>query len=113
MFDSKAELRRWEELRLLQKAGEIAGLQRQFRIPLVFNGRAIKIRSARYPNGRECVYTVDFVYDDLQSGRAVYEESKGIDSAESRLRRAVVEALLGIEITVTGAAAGSTPRLRR
>jgi hypothetical protein len=108
VFDSKAELRRWEELRLLQRAGKISELQRQRKIPLAVNGRPITIRSARYPNGRACVYTLDFSYDD-ENGKPVYEEFKGLDTAESRLRRAVVEALLGIEITVTGAAAVNTP----
>lgn len=111
VFDSKAELARWEELKILQRAGEISGLVRQQEFPLAFNGRAVLMRSGRYPNGRVCTYTVDFSYTTAE-GVAVYEEVKGFDTPESRLRRAVVEALYGIEIIVTGAAASKTPRKR-
>lgn len=104
IFDSKAELRRWEELKLLQKAGEITGLERQREFPLAFNGRPVLIRSARYRNGRVCTYTVDFAYT-TSHGQPIYEEFKGFDTSESRLRRAVVEALYDIKITVTGPAA--------
>lgn len=109
VFDSKAELGRWNVLKLLQRAGEISSLMRQRQFPLAFNGVPVKIRSKGYPNGRACVYTVDFVYFNA-SGVAVYEEFKGHDDDASRLRRAVVEALYGIEITVTGPAASKTPR---
>lgn len=111
VFDSKAELARWETLKLLQRAGEIGELQRQQQFPLAFNGRPIKIRSKGFPNGRPCVYTVDFSYID-ETGRPVYEEFKGFDNPEARLRRAVVEALYGIEIIVTGPAASKTPRIK-
>ena len=108
VFDSKGELARWCELKLLEKAGEIAGLERQREVKLVIDGRAVLMRSARYPNGRPCRYTADFAY--FQAGKRVLEEFKGFDNAESRLRRAVVEAIYGIEIIVTGPAASKTPR---
>ena len=34
-FDSKAEARRWAELRLLERAGQIHDLQRQVKLELV------------------------------------------------------------------------------
>lgn len=111
VFDSKAELRRWEQLKLLQRAGEISNLTRQQEFPLAVNGRAVKIRSKGFPNGQPCTYRVDFTYVSEASGEVVYEEVKGYDERESRLRRAVVEALYGIEITVTGPAASKTPRV--
>src|SRR5687767_7002985 len=82
VFDSKAELRRWEELKLLERAGEISGLIRQQEFPLAFNGRAVLMRSGRYPNGRLCTYTVDFSYTDAK-GVATFEEFKGHDTPES------------------------------
>lgn len=103
VFDSKAELRRWEELKLLERAGTIKNLKRQHRLPLTINGRDVKIRSRGFPNGRPCVYTADFSYID-STGREVFEEHKGVWTAEARLRIAVVEAMYGITITVTGAA---------
>jgi hypothetical protein len=110
VFDSKAELRRWGQLKMLQQAGEISNLTRQQEFPLAVNGRAVKIRSAGFPNGQPCTYHVDFTYTETSTGKIVYEEVKGYDERESRLRRAVVEALYGIEITVTGPAAKATPR---
>ncbi len=110
LFDSKAELLRWEELKLLQRDGEISSLDRQRVFTLAFEGRPVLIRSGRYPNGRVCTYTTDFCY--FQGNRRVFEEFKGHDTAESRFRRAVVEALYGIEIIVTGPAASKTPRKR-
>lgn len=112
VFDSKAELGRWQQLCLLERAGEIVHLQRQQEFPLAINGRPVKIRSRGFPNGRPCVYKVDFTYVN-GDGRIVYEEFKGHDDGESRLRRAVVETLYRIEITVTGPAASKTPRIAR
>jgi hypothetical protein len=110
LFDSKAELKRWNELKLLQKGGFIRELKRQVKMPLAFNGRPIVIRSKGFPNGRPCVYTADFTYLHVESNSVVFEEYKGHDDGESRFRRAVVEALYNIEITVTGPAAINTPR---
>lgn len=102
VFDSKAELRRWEELRLMEKAGLISGLARQREFVLAFEGRPVVIRSARYPNGRVCKYTADFVY--FQDGKRIWEEHKGVWTPESRLRIAVAEAIYGVEIKITGPA---------
>ncbi len=109
VFDSKSEARRWAELRLMELAGKISELERQFKIPLVIDGRPVKIRSAGFPAGRPCVYTVDFFYRDAE-GCLVFEEHKGHDDPVARLRRAVVEAIYGCEIVVTGPAAAATPR---
>lgn len=111
IFDSKAELRRWEELKLLEKAGEISRLERQVVVPIHISGEPVVIRSQRYPNGIPCKYTADFVY--FQKNRRVWEEYKGRDTAESRFRRAVVEAIYHVEIIVTGPAASKTPRKLR
>jgi hypothetical protein len=98
-FPSKAEAKRYGELKLLQKAGEITGLELQPKFPLVLpNGAEILIRSDRYPNGRKAVYRADFAY--FTPARRVVEEVKGMDTMESRLRRAVVEAIYGIRIEV-------------
>ncbi len=110
VFDSKSEAKRWAELRLLEQVGEIDNLERQVRLPISFHGRPVKIRSAGFPAGRPCVYTADFRYNLPGRDFAVWEEHKGHDDAVSRLRRAVVEAIYGIEIIVTGPAAADTPR---
>src|SRR5437016_3951103 len=64
-FDSQRELRRWQELKLLEKAGQILNLRRQVKfelIPKEGSLRAIK-------------YVADFVYEE--KGKQVVEDSKG------------------------------------
>lgn len=73
-FDSQAEMRRWEELKILERAGEIKNLQRQVRfeiIPKIGRLRAI-------------FYVADFVYD--LGGKAVVEDKKGFKTRLYRLK---------------------------
>lgn len=42
-FASQLEAKRWQELKLLQRAGQISGLSRQPRYPIDVNGRRIAI----------------------------------------------------------------------
>lgn len=98
-FDSQAECRRWCELKLLERAGQISRLERQVKLALHFNGTPVKIRSKGFPNGRACKYTADFAY--FENNVRVFEDYKGKDTEASRLRRAVVEAIYNVEIRVT------------
>lgn len=87
-FDSKREATRWQQLRLLERAGAIAGLVRQVRFELIVND--VKI-------GR---YTADFEY--VENGQRVVEDAKG--AARSRdyiLRKKLMLAIYGIEIKET------------
>lgn len=105
-FDSKAEHKRYADLLVRQNMGEIRNLQRQPKFPLAIAGKPILIRSARYKNGRQAVYTADFQYEELdvdQYWETVIEENKGFDTTESRLRRAVFEAQYGKLVKMTGA----------
>lgn len=63
-FDSKAEAKRWCELRLLERAGEIHGLRRQVDFPLYVLDWLIG------------TYRADFVY--LRAGKRVVEDVKGV-----------------------------------
>ena len=69
-FDSRKEARRWYELKILEKAGEITGLQRQVKFVL--------IPTQRDENGKllekECSYYADFVYTDVKNGGTVIVE---------------------------------------
>lgn len=107
VFDSKAEMDRYGVLLLREKLGEIRNLRRQVKYPLAIEGRPVKIRSPRYKNGRQCVYTADFVYQEPQEPPhyiwvTIIEESKGYHTDASRLRIAVFEAQYGIEVRMTG-----------
>ncbi len=106
-FDSKKEARRWQELKLLERAGEISELRRQVKYNLyaghkrfiVDCAEPILIRSTRYPNGRGVTYVADFVY--TENGQQVIEDTKGMDTPVSRLKRAIVEAMTGTKVRIT------------
>lgn len=97
-FDSQKEARRYQELRLLERAGEITRLKVQPEFPLEVNGRPVLIRSKGYPNGRRAKYVADFKY--MRGTENVVEDVKGFDTPVSRLKRAIVEAEYEIEIQV-------------
>lgn len=100
-FASGREANRYRELLLLERAGEISELELQPAYPLEIDGRPVLIKSKGYPNGRRSKYTADFRYTDARTGRQVVEDVKGFDTTASRLRRAVVECIYGIEIVLT------------
>ncbi len=90
-FASKAEARRYSELRLLVKAQEISGLTLQPRYPLVVTtpaGVPIKVGD----------YVGDFHY--VQNGRIVIEDVKGYDLPLSKWKRKHTEAQYGVSIVV-------------
>lgn len=87
VFDSRKEARRWTELQLLQRGGEIRDLRRQVKIELV--GRDGALRSA---TGRKLSYRADFVYFDCRHGYEVIEDAKGFQTPEYKLKRAVLAA---------------------
>lgn len=95
-FDSLKEARRWGELRILEKGGEIRNLRRQVRIDLEGKNGPLRTRT-----GRQMRLTVDFVYEDKRLNWAeVYEDSKGAITRDYEVRRAVAQAM-GIEVIET------------
>ena len=91
-FDSKREAKRWAELCLLERAGEIADLRRQ--VPLQLEGRDGPLLTR---TGRRMRLTVDFAYTDLRTGLTVYEDAKGVPTRDYEVRRAVAAAQ-GVEV---------------
>lgn len=102
-FDSKSEYRRWQELKLLERAGQITDLKRQVRYPLAVGHEPVVIRSPRYRNGRQVKYVADFVY--TENGETVVEDRKGIWTSDAKLKVAFFEAQYGKRVRITGAAA--------
>lgn len=87
-FHSSKEARRWQELRLMEKAGEISDLKRQVPVPL--NGRSGPILT---PTGRPATYVADFTYRDASLGGAlVIEDAKGHPTELYLLKRAILAA---------------------
>lgn len=88
-FDSQRELKRWGELKLLERAGHITNLRRQVPYELIpKRGRLRKI-----------VFVADFVYDE--NGKSVVEDSKGYRNRLYMLKWRLMEWVHGIEILET------------
>lgn len=88
-FDSKAELERWVQLKLLARAGKITNLERQVRfeiIPKIGRLRAIH-------------YVADFAYD--LDGKRVIEDRKGFKTRLYRLKARLMLWRHNIEILET------------
>lgn len=88
-FQSKAEARRYAELRLLQRAGQIADLRVHPRYPLVVNG--VKCG----------YYEADFAYREGE--QEVVEDVKGVATAVFQLKAKLVKALHGVTVTIVQA----------
>lgn len=80
-FDSKAELSRWNLLRLMERAGEISGLRRQVRFPLFGAG-----------NVHICDYIADFVYHRGTAESQVVEDVKGVLTETFRVKAKLMAA---------------------
>lgn len=98
-FDSRAEAAEYSRLLLLERAGKIRGLEIQPAFPIVIDGAPVRIRNKK-GHGRKVVAKMDFAYFDLETARRVILDVKGMDTPISRLKRALVEAIYGVEITV-------------
>lgn len=93
-FDSLKEYARWQDLKLLERAGEIYELQRQ--VPFVL------IPAQRDENGklieREVRYVADFTYRERCGNRLVVEDTKGMKTKEYILKRKMLLYRHGIKI---------------
>jgi hypothetical protein len=90
-FDSEKEASRWQELRLMERAGEITALVRQVKIELIPKTKLY----------RACYYIPDFTYFDKRTGKTVYEDVKGMKTKEYLLKRKLLYWRHGIEILET------------
>ncbi len=79
MFDSYKEMRRYQELKLLQRAGKIKGLELQpeFILQESFEYRGKKIRAIKY--------IADFRY--WQDGKEIVEDTKGFKTKEYLIKK--------------------------
>lgn len=86
-FDSKREAARYQELKLLELAGQIKGLELQpvFQL-LVKTGKSV---------GK---YKADFKYYDMTKKQWITEDSKGVRTPVYRLKKKIIEEVYGITI---------------
>lgn len=101
-FDSRKEFCRYEELQLLQQAGEITNLRRQVKFVLIPTQREPSKIGTRggVKKGklleRECSYIADFVYS--QNGKIVVEDTKGVRTKDYIIKRKLMLRVYGIRI---------------
>lgn len=92
-FDSKLEARRFQELKLLERAGEIKDLCCQIKFELIpsqrVNGKVIE---------RAVSYVADFVYEDKATGKTVVEDTKGFKTKDYIIKRKLMLHKYGIRI---------------
>jgi hypothetical protein len=86
-FASKKEAKRYQELRLLEKAGVIQDLRLQPKFEISVNGEHI------------CDYIGDFNY--VENGKVVIEDTKGVRTPVYRLKKKLVHALYKFDILET------------
>ena len=95
-FDSKAESRRYSELKLLERVGDIKDLELQPQFQIAING--VKV----------CTYKSDFQYfekltqtDDETAWVNIVEDVKGMKTPVYRLKKKLMKAVHNIEIRET------------
>lgn len=95
-FASKKEARRYQELRLLERAGEIAGLTVQPAFPL----KARLTVRAESMKRSELIgtYVGEFAYLEQATGAQIVEDVKGFRTPLYRWKKKHVEAQYGIVI---------------
>ena len=87
LFDSKAEAARWQELQLLERAGEITELERQVEYELI----------PKQKGERAVKYIADFRYIDHE-GKTVVEDTKGVRTPVYILKRKLMLRVHGIRV---------------
>lgn len=93
-FDSLKEYRRFCELRLLEKAGQITNLQRQVKFELIPTQRDASGKLLE----KACSYVADFVYYDPALFADVVEDTKGFRTTEYIIKRKLMLYRHGIKI---------------
>jgi hypothetical protein len=91
-FMSAREARRWQELQIRERAGEISNLQRQVRFDL-------HAHSVSASKEKVCLYVADFVY--LRHGQRIVEDCKGFRTPIYKIKRKWMRAEYGISILET------------
>lgn len=106
-FDSRKEARRWEELKLLERAKEISNLQRQVKYILIpaqyetferYSKDGKRLKDGTRLVERETSYVADFVYTDMRTGETVVEDTKGFKTKDYILKRKMMLYIHNIRI---------------
>ena len=81
-FSSKLESERYQQLMLLERAGEISGLQLQVEFQ-IFKGY---ISPDTGEKTKSVTYIADFVYINNGTNQMIVEDTKGVETPDFRLK---------------------------
>lgn len=106
-FDSKKEAARYQELKLLERAGKISDLRQQVKYVLIPAQRewcneiyTKGPKKGHFKSGKvlekECSYIADFVYH--RDGKLVVEDTKGFRTEAYKIKRKLMLSVHGIRI---------------
>lgn len=104
-FDSRKEMRRYQELLLLQRAGAILNLRRQVKYILIpaqyetyerYGKKGQELKPGRRLLEKECSYIADFVY--CENGKEIVEDTKGIKTKDYIIKRKLMLFIHGIRV---------------
>lgn len=105
-FDSRREYNRYRELKLLERAGEIHGLELQKKYVLIpaqyetverYGKNGQRLKNGKKCIEKECAYKADFVYFK-RNGVFVVEDTKGMRTKEYIIKRKLMLYIHGIRI---------------
>ena len=104
VFDSQREAMRYQELRLLERAGAIKALKRQVSYELIpaqrepgTIGKRGKLIQGKVIE-KAVTYISDFVYTDVATGEVVVEDTKGFRTKDYVIKRKMLLYFHGIRI---------------
>lgn len=106
VFDSRKEAKRYQELVLLEKAGEISELETQKPFELIpaayetyerYGKNGKRLTDGKRCIEKACVYKADFVYKD-KDGNTVIEDTKGMRTKDYIIKRKLMLSIYGIRI---------------
>lgn len=106
-FDSKTEARRYQELKLLERAGVITDLQLQKDFELIpaqyeyfprYGKNGKRLKDGRRCIEQSCVYKADFCYYDVEKKENVVEDTKGMRTKDYIIKRKLMLFVHGIKI---------------
>lgn len=89
IFASRLEARRYTELKLLERAGEITKLELQPKFLLEVNDILI------------CTYIADFMYVEAAIQKIIVEDSKGMKTPVYQIKKKLMKAIFNIDILET------------
>lgn len=107
VFDSVRELKRYKELKMLEKAGEIKGLRMQVKYILIpaqyetierVGKKGQKLKPKKRLVEREVSYIADFTYWDVKNCVDVVEDTKGFRTKDYIIKRKLMLHVHGIKI---------------